>query len=1133
MYRYSHKVRCPVHQLDVVNEVDKSQRLLTSASSGAPLPLLDPALVTQSFMLSATKKRQLIAIFEQQQNGYKLKKGNLIPSSLSWFNFGTRLTHSLIKINGNLYVLHNKIGAGGFGKIKIVESLSDGMFYICKISTDSRTLNEVTYLFDNGLFRGCVIRLRQDLATQQLGVKMYILMPYLGKNLQDFIRQRYGTSISNSFDGLRLAGEIATAIAQSHNEVGGGNISGIAYAHRDIKPTNIMLDEHGNIRLIDYGFSNPYLCTKVLPLEGTKGYINISSNSEILTEQDKRTQCFWDVSALRCVFHRLDYYGIFSLKMIKILQLEPYLEKDYVDDKYVTEDTLKVKSALIFAAILFAKLAGYLNSDINNAFITSIFSKRNARIIVGLYYNNKQEKIWHWMSAANEIQVFLQQSEVELKIYERFVYYGLLCNWSKAIHDQFFCSVLNEGDLSHNKDAKRAAVVLFLRDLFSERNYNFVLKNPESIRNCLEAHFYNDKDFFESEMWRSPEDISPAIKPNMSGDFKKIGNDWRDYKNNYESIMNSSLISKNQDNMSANATEYEWCNFIKKVFSKYYMSFDEQEQLLEKSKVLIQSGALSWYCSGLMERRTPKPSLVMELDCMRYLYAFFNHVKYQSVVLAIYDYFSTKQAISVKMSYAALSEFLGRNYIVNAEYFLELIESNLSSPAALRYLTNEFNGSFFQKIHASGLTSKTVSHIFNELTSPFIFIAYFKGTKMSFEAVEKLLIIYSENRIKFNRLIDRMDLRVLNFIYSHPVLVDYIIDSEDELYKCDALKYCLSRKLESNVISLLSGGVSCDLDFLQSIVVMRLIDDIWENKKLSCERSGSTKNNFQDAVSVFNLWTLELLAKYPFIYNWLSQYRSKALNYLKEVKKSTLNFRSSGSSFLQIGRWGVSTKNTELDSWVYEIRDIFTAWNVCLSLEIPLTNMTINYPDLRYFIIQIDRIDKLLLDFRKNICLSIHLFFQKRHEIEDLVTLKGQEFYYIEDKLRHLFCESGALKNNVDFVQYIQQAISGLNDLSKNEVFWSSLNRLNAIVKAPDDDKKSKKSKKSKNSQMFFSNFEFFYGNKVGIKNSRLNFQYYTSQLLQDLQNLYRELCPDSELCPVEYWRKPINTEITPPSPYG
>ncbi|KAJ8261558.1 hypothetical protein GJAV_G00155700 [Gymnothorax javanicus] len=149
---------------------------------------------------------------------------------------------SVLKQHG--YTQQEEIGQGQFGKTLRVKNEKDGKDYAMKVVHDSeRVMTEVTALKD--LRHPFIVQYR-DFFKDPDSLNLYIVMEYCdGGNLSEKIHAQKAKDGYFSEDQiLSWFVEICLAVHHVHEK----NI-----LHRDIKPQNILLDEHGRTRLADFG----------------------------------------------------------------------------------------------------------------------------------------------------------------------------------------------------------------------------------------------------------------------------------------------------------------------------------------------------------------------------------------------------------------------------------------------------------------------------------------------------------------------------------------------------------------------------------------------------------------------------------------------------------------------------------------------------------------------------------------------------------------------------------------------------------------------------------------------------------------------------------------------------------------
>ncbi|KAI9342609.1 the kinase Mark3PAR-1: T211a-S215a double mutant, partial [Obelidium mucronatum] len=148
------------------------------------------------------------------------------------------------------YLLQKTIGEGCFSKVKMAIHFPTGHKVAIKcmdkklmnieIGTSERTLREILVL--SHLYHPNITRLLEVVDTEEF---IYLILEYEeGGELFDYIVAKSALPEAEARTKFR---QILSAIQYCH-------INGIV--HRDLKPENILSDKQGNMKLIDFGFSN-------------------------------------------------------------------------------------------------------------------------------------------------------------------------------------------------------------------------------------------------------------------------------------------------------------------------------------------------------------------------------------------------------------------------------------------------------------------------------------------------------------------------------------------------------------------------------------------------------------------------------------------------------------------------------------------------------------------------------------------------------------------------------------------------------------------------------------------------------------------------------------------------------------
>lgn len=253
------------------------------------------------------------------------------------------------------------IGEGSYGHVKYAMDRT-GTLYALKVEVVNRnsahalnkTIHEAMIAADLGLLENMPIKTQDSQAGPDCD-RYYTTFFYLGDSLRNILKNqtiKFNTK-------LKIARKILLELHKLHS--GLLSKTGKKYAHGDLKPANIVIDEYGNLTLIDYGYAqeltpdNNY--TKIrgsalyLPIEDLKNHKDNKQREKTLTYLQALGLAGADLYALKRTLYaksRGSAKSLFSTKEYNRLPSELKEMLDTVDVPTAVDKT-KQHSPLMLA----------------------------------------------------------------------------------------------------------------------------------------------------------------------------------------------------------------------------------------------------------------------------------------------------------------------------------------------------------------------------------------------------------------------------------------------------------------------------------------------------------------------------------------------------------------------------------------------------------------------------------------------------------------------------------------------------------------------------------------------------------------------------------------------------------------
>ncbi len=172
---------------------------------------------------------------------------------------------------GNRYQVLEKLGEGGMGRVyKALDLELDRAVALKTIRTEKGRGPEVLKRFKQELVLARKITHKNvvriyDLGEAEGGVKFFTMELVEGKSLRDLLNEKKTFSTKEAISFMK---QMLSGLAEAHSQ---------GVFHRDLKPQNIMVDESGVLRIMDFGIArtaDTATLTGTGEMVGTPDYIS-------------------------------------------------------------------------------------------------------------------------------------------------------------------------------------------------------------------------------------------------------------------------------------------------------------------------------------------------------------------------------------------------------------------------------------------------------------------------------------------------------------------------------------------------------------------------------------------------------------------------------------------------------------------------------------------------------------------------------------------------------------------------------------------------------------------------------------------------------------------------------------------
>ncbi len=165
------------------------------------------------------------------------------------------------------YEIQRQLGRGGMGTVYVAHDPVLGRMVAVKVFLGDLDLSDATERFTREARSAAALNHANIVTIHDYGElesQPYIVMEYIqGDTLTEIIRRKAPVPLAEK---LRWIEELCTGVSYAHR---------VGVIHRDIKPTNLMIDRSGRLKILDFGIARILgkLASNATSLIGTPGYM--------------------------------------------------------------------------------------------------------------------------------------------------------------------------------------------------------------------------------------------------------------------------------------------------------------------------------------------------------------------------------------------------------------------------------------------------------------------------------------------------------------------------------------------------------------------------------------------------------------------------------------------------------------------------------------------------------------------------------------------------------------------------------------------------------------------------------------------------------------------------------------------